>query len=66
MPTEDGVITIASEHSVKDTLDRLEASLKAKAITVFARIDHAAGARSVGMDLRPTELLIFGNPKAPR
>jgi uncharacterized protein (DUF302 family) len=64
MPIEDGVITIASEHSVKDTLDRLEASLKAKAITVFARIDHAAGAKSVSMDLRPTELLIFGNPKA--
>lgn len=64
MPSEDGLITIASQHSVKQTLDRLEASLKAKAITVFARIDHAGGAKSVGMDLRPTELLIFGNPKA--
>jgi len=64
MSSEDGLITIASNHSVKDTLDRLEASLKARAITVFARIDHAGGARSVGMDLRPTEVLIFGNPKA--
>ncbi|HEV3177113.1 MAG TPA: DUF302 domain-containing protein [Stellaceae bacterium] len=64
MPSGDGLITIASNHSVKETLDRLEASLKAKAITVFARIDHAAGAKSVGMELRPTELLIFGNPKA--
>jgi uncharacterized protein (DUF302 family) len=64
MPAEDGLITIASKHSVRDTLDCLEASLKAKAITVFARIDHAGGARSVGMELRPTELLIFGDPKA--
>lgn len=64
MPSEDGRITIASSHSVKDTLDRLEATLKAKAISVFARIDQAAGAKSVGMDLRPTELLIFGNPQA--
>ena len=64
MPSDDGLITIASNHSVKETLDRLEASLKAKAIRIFARIDHAAGAKSVGMDLRPTELLIFGNPKA--
>lgn len=63
MSTEDGLITIASRHSVKETLDRLEASLKAKGISVFARIDHAAGAKSVGMDLRPTEVLIFGNPK---
>jgi len=61
---EDGLVTVASQHSVKDTLDRLEADLKAKGITVFARIDHAAGAASVAMPLRPTELIIFGNPKA--
>jgi uncharacterized protein (DUF302 family) len=64
MSTEDGLITIASQHSVEDTIDRLEAGLKAKGITVFARIDHAAGARSVEMALRPTEVLIFGSPKA--
>ena len=64
MSADDGLITIASRHSVKDTIDRLEASLKAKGITVFARIDHAAGAKSVDMPLRPTEVLIFGNPKA--
>ena len=64
MSSEDGLITVASAHSVKDTLDRLEASLKSAGITVFARIDHAGGAKSVGMDLRPTEVLIFGNPKA--
>ncbi len=62
--SEDGLVTIASMFSVKETLDRLETNLKVKEITVFARIDHAAGAASVAMPLRPTELLIFGNPKA--
>ncbi|HTE84605.1 MAG TPA: DUF302 domain-containing protein [Dehalococcoidia bacterium] len=62
--SEDGLVTIATKFSVKETLDRLEADLKAKGITLFARIDHAAGATSVAMPLRPTELLIFGNPKA--
>ncbi len=61
---EDGLVTIASMFSVKETLDRLETNLKVKEITVFARIDHAAGAASVAMPLRPTELLIFGSPKA--
>lgn len=61
--SEDGLVTIASNHTVSETLDRLEKALKAKDITVFARIDHAAGAASVAMPLRPTELLIFGNPK---
>ena len=62
--SDDGLVTLASNHAVRDTLDRLEADLRAKSITVFARIDHAAGAASVAMPLRPTELLIFGNPKA--
>ena len=61
--SDDGLVTIASRHTVRETLDRLEKALKAKDITVFARIDHAAGAASVAMPLRPTELLIFGNPK---
>ena len=60
---EDGLVTLASQHSVKDTLDRLEADLKAKGVAVFARVDHAAGAATVAMPLRPTELLIFGSPK---
>jgi uncharacterized protein (DUF302 family) len=64
MMSDDGLITIASAHSVERTTERLAASLSARGITVFARIDHAAGATSVGMTLRPTELLIFGNPKA--
>jgi len=62
--SDDGLVTIASNHPVKETLDRLEVDLRAKNITVFARIDHAAGAASVAMPLRPTELLIFGSPKA--
>jgi uncharacterized protein (DUF302 family) len=61
--SETGLVTIASHHTVKETIDRLVAGLGAKGITVFARIDHAAGAALVGMPLRPTELLIFGHPK---
>jgi uncharacterized protein (DUF302 family) len=59
----DGLTTVPSAHSVKDTIDRLEGDVKSKGMTVFARIDHAAGAQAVGMTLRPTELLIFGNAK---
>jgi uncharacterized protein (DUF302 family) len=62
--SDDGLITLASNHPVKATMDRLEAALREKGITLFARIDHAAGAASVDMPLRPTELIIFGNPKA--
>jgi len=61
---DNGLTTIASHHAVKDTIDRLEAEVKAKGMTVFARIDHAKGARDVGLALRPTELLIFGNARA--
>jgi len=52
-----------SPHSVGETVDRLAAAVKAKGLTVFARIDHAAGAKKVDMELRPTELIIFGSPK---
>jgi uncharacterized protein (DUF302 family) len=62
--SENGLITITSNHSVKETLDRLEASLRGNGVTVFARIDHAAAAASVDMTLPPTELIIFGQPKA--
>ena len=60
---ENGLTTISSQHSVKATIDRLENAAKAKGLTIFARIDHAAGATSVGLPLRPTELLIFGNAR---
>jgi uncharacterized protein (DUF302 family) len=57
----DGLITIASNFSAKETMDRLEAEIRARGLTVFARIDHAAGATEVGLPLRPTELVVFGN-----
>jgi uncharacterized protein (DUF302 family) len=60
---EHGLVTLASQYSVKETIDRLEAEAKAKGLTIFARIDHAGGASAAGMPLRPTELLIFGNAK---
>jgi uncharacterized protein (DUF302 family) len=62
--SENGLITIRSQSSVKATIDRLEASLGESAVSIFARIDDRAGAISAGMSLRPTEVLIFGNPKA--
>jgi uncharacterized protein (DUF302 family) len=57
----DGLTTVPSSFGAKETMDRLEAEIKAKGLTVFARIDHAAGAAAVGLALRPTELLVFGN-----
>jgi len=60
----DALITLPSSFGPKETMDRLEAEITAKGMTVFARIDHAAGAAEVGLPLRPTELLIFGSAKA--
>lgn len=59
----DGLISLKSPHSAQATMDRLEAVVEDKGMNVFARIDHAAGAEKTGQSLRPTELLIFGNPK---
>jgi uncharacterized protein (DUF302 family) len=59
----DGLITIPSSFGAEETADRLESEITARGMTVFARVDHAAGAAQVGMTLRPTELLIFGNAK---
>jgi uncharacterized protein (DUF302 family) len=58
-----GLTIVESPLGPKDTADRLEAAIKSKGLTLFARIDHAAGANAVGLALRPTELLIFGNAK---
>lgn len=57
------MISKVSPHSVTITMDRLAAAVEGAGATVFARVDHAAGAAKVDMELRPTELLIFGNPK---
>lgn len=58
----DGLIAIKSPHGAKETLNRFEDLAKQRGLIVFARIDHAAGAARVGKTLRPTEVLIFGNP----
>jgi uncharacterized protein (DUF302 family) len=59
----DGLIVVQSSHGPAETMERLVAEIRAKGLTVFARIDHASGAKEVGLSLRPTELLIFGNAK---
>jgi uncharacterized protein (DUF302 family) len=59
----EGLISLKNSHDVKATMDRLEKLVKEKGLTIFARVDHAAGAAKIGKRLRPTELLIFGNPQ---
>ena len=59
----DGVIAVKSPYDAKETMNRFEDMAKQRGLTVFARIDHAAGAAKVGKTLRPTEVLIFGNPQ---
>ena len=59
----EGLITIQSHYGPKETMQRLEAAVKAKGFTVFAHIDHSAQAAQVSLNLLPTDLLIFGNPK---
>jgi uncharacterized protein (DUF302 family) len=62
--TDNGLITCPSSFEPKQTADRLAAAVARRGITLLARIDHAAAAAKAGMELRPTEVLIFGNPKA--
>ena len=59
-----GIATIPSSHSVDETVRRLEELLRAKDITLFAVIDHSGEAEKAGLQMRPTKLMIFGNPKA--
>lgn len=61
--TADGLVSVRSSNGPKDTMNRIESEVKSRGMTVFARIDHAASAAEVGLPLRPTELLIFGNAK---
>jgi uncharacterized protein (DUF302 family) len=58
-----GIVSIPSKHSVDETLAKLQTALAEKKITVFALIDHSGEAEKVGLQMRPTKLLIFGNPK---
>jgi uncharacterized protein (DUF302 family) len=62
--TTEGLTTMPSRHGPAETMDRLAAAVTARGISILARIDHAAAAAEVGMTLRPTAVLIFGNPKA--
>ena len=59
----EGLVTVKSYYNAKETADRVERLAKERGMTLFDRIDHAEGARTAGMTLRPTEVLIFGNPK---
>lgn len=59
----DGLITIPSAFGPEETMNRLMAEVRAKGMTVFAHVDHAAGAAAAGMSLRPTDLLVFGAAK---
>ncbi|MEG3221724.1 DUF302 domain-containing protein [Vibrio gigantis] len=59
----DGLIKYQSHYSVKETADRFEEIAKSKGLTLFARIDHQKNASNVDLELRPTEVIIFGNPK---
>ncbi len=62
--SDEGLVTLVSAHSVTETIDRLAAAVTARGLTVFVRVDHGANAVEVGMPLRATQLLVFGNPRA--
>ena len=59
----EGIVLVPSALDVKMTMDKLQKALTEKGVTVFARVDHAAGAKSIGQTIRPMELIVFGNPK---
>jgi uncharacterized protein (DUF302 family) len=61
---ENGLVKVASPHSVDETVKRLQAVLAQRGVQVFALIDHSGEAEKVGMKMRPTKVLIFGSPKA--
>ena len=61
---EDGIINLPARNSVDEIVARLESMLREKGIKLFALIDHSGEAKSAGIDMLPTKLLIFGNPKA--
>jgi len=59
----DGLVAVKSAYSAVETMERLDKVLKERGMTIFARVDHAAGAAKVGKTLRPTSVMIFGNPQ---
>jgi uncharacterized protein (DUF302 family) len=62
--SQDGLVTIPSIHTVRETIDRFAEGADAAGLRIFGRVDHAAGAAEVEMPLRPTELIIFGHPRS--
>jgi len=62
--TDNGIVTIASHHTVDETVEKLQQMLRANGVKLFALIDHSGEAEKAGMQMPPTKLLIFGNPKA--
>ena len=62
-PTDNGLVSKPSPYPVAETLDHLEALVRATGMTIFARIDQRAAAESVGLTMRPTQILIFGDPR---
>ena len=62
--TNNGMISKLTNHSVDETVGKLKSILQAKGVTLFALIDHSGEAEKVGMKMKPTKLMIFGNPKA--
>ena len=63
-PKNKGIIDKPSNHSVEQTVEKLNSILRSKGVTLFALVDHSGEAEKVGMKMRPTKLLIFGSPKA--
>jgi uncharacterized protein (DUF302 family) len=61
---DNGLVHVRSPYSVRETLTRLESALQAENLTVFARFDHSGEAENIGLQMRPTQLVIFGSPKA--
>ena len=62
--SQNGLVTVSSSHSVERTVERLQGLLQAKGVKLFAVLDHSGEAKLAGLSMRPTKLLIFGNPKA--
>jgi len=63
-PADNGLVAVKSPHTPAETMARLEAQVKQRNLAVVAKVDHAGAAARIGKTLRPTELLIFGNPQA--
>ena len=59
-----GLVDLPSKHSVDETVEQLKGILQSKGVTLFAMIDHSGEAAKAGLKMRPTKLLIFGNPKS--